>query len=464
MTLKRSTLAAFAAPCLPVAAAGLPFVVYLPPYYAGPLGLSLSVVGALFLIVRLIDVPLDPLIGHAIDRTMTRFGRYKPWILVAAALMSVGVALVFLAPPGITAFRAMVGLLTMYIAYSALALAITAWGATLSDDYHERSRVFGWWQMGNIIGMVLLLLVPPLTAHFNPDPSHSSGIHMMGWLVLIALPLTVALQLRVVPERNKASTHVHKLSDLIGIFKVPLLGRLMLVDLLAGLAAGIAGALLMFYFQAVRGFSGEQAGLLLLIYFCAGLAAAPFWIWLSRKTSKHRTLMISLVIYGVMQACLLILPSGTFLESAIAMALAGTPYAAAAFLLRAMLADLSDHHTLRTGQHQTGLFFAALTATNKVAYALAVGMTYPILDAIGFVATKGVNNSPQALSGLMVMFTLPPAVLLLIGAVIVARWPIDAAEQARIAAKLARGLSEPDLGATPSVAPPAASPLQSPAQ
>ena len=91
MTLKRSTLAAFAAPCLPVAAAGLPFVVYLPPYYAGPLGLSLSVVGALFLIVRLIDVPLDPLIGHAIDRTMTRFGRYKPWILVAAAMMCVGV-------------------------------------------------------------------------------------------------------------------------------------------------------------------------------------------------------------------------------------------------------------------------------------------------------------------------------------------------------------------------------------
>ena len=56
--VKRVSLLAFSGVSLPLAAAGLPFVVYLPPYYAGPLGLSLSVVGVLFLIVRLIDVPL----------------------------------------------------------------------------------------------------------------------------------------------------------------------------------------------------------------------------------------------------------------------------------------------------------------------------------------------------------------------------------------------------------------------
>jgi GPH family glycoside/pentoside/hexuronide:cation symporter len=74
MTGRRSswTLAAFAAPCLPLAALGLPLVVYLPEYYVSDLGLSLSVVGAAFLLVRLADIILDPILGGVMDRTRTR--------------------------------------------------------------------------------------------------------------------------------------------------------------------------------------------------------------------------------------------------------------------------------------------------------------------------------------------------------------------------------------------------------
>lgn len=438
MIVKRTTLLAFVAPCLPVSAAGLPFVVYLPPYYAGPLGLSLAVVGVLFLVVRLIDVPLDPLIGHAIDRTQTRFGRYRPWAFAGAALMFVGAYLAFLAPPGISALRALAGLLALYIGFSTLSLAQTAWGATLSDAYHERSRVFGWWQMATILGLVLMLLVPPTVAKLADDPDHAAGIHAMGYLVMVLLPITVALLLRFVPERASKGDQAHSLGDMIAIFRIPLLRRLMLVDLLAGMALGLAGALLLFFLQSARGFTAADASLLLLFYFIAGLLVAPFWVRLSRRTSKHNALKWSLIVYALFQAALLVLPNEGFALTAVFMTLAGAPYAAPALLLRSMLADLSDAETLRTGQERTGLFFATLTAVSKLAYAIPVGLTYPVLQAAGFDAKLGTANSPEALATLAFLFAIPPAIMGAMGAIIAARWPIGAEEQARIAAELAR--------------------------
>ena len=80
------TLAAFAGPCLPMAALGLPLVLNLPTFYAQSMGLSLDVVGYIFLAVRLIDISFDPILGSLMDRTRTRIGRFRPWRQGAAIL------------------------------------------------------------------------------------------------------------------------------------------------------------------------------------------------------------------------------------------------------------------------------------------------------------------------------------------------------------------------------------------
>ena len=86
----------------------------------------------------------------------------------------------------------------------------------------------------------------------------------------------------------------------------------MLIDFLVAMAAGMAGALLLFFFEAARGFSPAQSSLLLLIYFIAGLVAAPGWVALSRRYGKHSALMLSLIIYAVFQGSLLFLPRRTW--------------------------------------------------------------------------------------------------------------------------------------------------------
>ncbi|KAB7647733.1 MFS transporter [Polymorphobacter fuscus] len=437
MKISRGTLAAFAAPCLPIAANGLPVVVYLPPYYASALGLDLAVVGFLFFVVRFIDVPLDPIVGHLVDRTDTRAGRFRPWMAGGALVMALGVYATFMASPGLTPLRAFAGLMLMYLGYSALLVSHTAWGAVLSDDYHERSRIFGWWQASNLLGLFLILGVPPLAQKLAASDDPSFGVHAMGWTIMAALPLTVGWCLLRVRERARTGGEHHRFADIMAVLKLPLLRRILLADLLASLAPGMTGALFLFFFVAARGYSTASAMNLLLFYFAAGLLSAPLWVRVARRFSKHRALIWSLMAYCVFQTATIIIPGNQFGIAAVAMVFAGIPAVAPAFLLRAMLADVSDAETLRSGQQKTGLFYAALAAVQKLGYAIPVGLSYSILQLIGFVPNLGAANAPSAIDGLVLLFVVP-AVVLAIGAIIVLRgWPIDADTQARNAAALA---------------------------
>src|SRR5882762_3043746 len=95
------TLAAYAAPCLPLAGLGLPLVVYLPEFYASELGLSLAQVGFAFMMVRFLDVAFEPFFGGVMDRTRTRFGRFRPWFAISAPLLMAATGMLFMAKPGV---------------------------------------------------------------------------------------------------------------------------------------------------------------------------------------------------------------------------------------------------------------------------------------------------------------------------------------------------------------------------
>jgi len=438
--LKRLTLAAFAAPCLPLTGVGLPLIVYLPPYYAGTLGLDLALTGIIFSAVRWIDLPLDIVFGHGIDRTDTKWGRFRPWMVIGGLVMMAGLALVFFAEPGLSPLRAFLGLLLMYAGYSAAAVAHTSWGQALSTDYHERSRIFGWWQGTNMIALMGLLAVPPLVNALGPrwglEPSTALGVHAMGW-VLLALMLPALLAVSTgVPDGAPLHGSPHGWGDVKTALKRPLLQRLLLIDLLATLPAGFGGALLVFFFEAARGFSQADARLLLLFYFAAGLIGAPLWGWVARRTSKHMAVAWAIGSYAVLHMGLVLAPNAGFWVAAAGMLLAGIPAVAPPFLVRAMLADVTDAETLATGRSNAGLYYAVLVGVQKLGYAIPVGLAYAVLDAVGFDAKLGAANTQSAIDGLVMLFLVPPVVSA-VGAAWLARgWTIDRAAQARIIAEL----------------------------
>jgi glycoside/pentoside/hexuronide:cation symporter, GPH family len=440
--LKRRTLAAFAAPCLPLTGVGLPLMVYLPPYYAGTLGLDLAMTGILFSAVRWIDLPLDIYFGHGIDRTDTRWGRFRPWMTVSALFLILGLAMVFFAPPGLSPLRAFLGLFLLYAGFSAAQVAHTSWGQALSTDYNERSRLFGWWQTGNMLALLTLLAVPPLANALGPrfgfEATASLGVHAMGWVLIMLVPPTFLAILLAVPDRKSAHASPHGWADVWTALKRPLLRRVMLIDLFASLPPGFGGALLIFFFEAARGYSVSEARLLLLFYFAAGLLGAPMWSLLARRTSKHMAVAIAISAYAVLHAALVLAPQANFWAAAGGMLLAGLPAVAPPFLVRAMLADVTDAETLATGRNNAGLYYAVLVGVQKLGYAIPVGLAYVVLDAVGFDAKLGSANTPAAIEGLTLLFLIPPIVTAMAAAWLAKGWTIDRAEQARIVAALAK--------------------------
>lgn len=449
------TLAALAAPCLPLAGLGLPLVVYLPEYYASELGLSLTAVGAAFGAVRLLDMAFDPYIGGVMDRTRSRFGRFKLWFAIGAPILMLAAYMLFMAKPGVSSFYLWAWLLVVYAGVSIASLSHLAWAAVLSPSYDQRSRIYGWWQAGNVVGMILVLTLPAVLPLFGVS-GHVAGVQAMGWFIVLLLPLTVGLALWKVPEAQVApQKHKSGFREYAALFKRPSVVRILVADLLIGTGPAITGALFFFFFERVKGFDKGEASLLLLIYFIGGLVGAPVWTWLSYKISKHGALALSGVIYAVMTMFALAIPQGSMLFGSILMFLIGVPYAAGAFLLRAMMADIGDEERLESGVDRTGLLYAILSGTVKIGSAAAVFVTFPLLQLMGFDPTgKGVDTG---LDGLAILFAAVPAGMSLAAAWIVFKFPLTAERHAEIRAALAaRDMDEtsladaaPEMGSEP---------------
>lgn len=458
MTERRSsgTLAAFAAPCLPLAALGLPLVVYLPEYYVSELGLSLSVVGAAFLLVRVADIILDPILGGMMDRTRTRIGRFRPWLAASAPVLMIASYFLFMAKPGIGPLYLWGWLVVCYIGYSMGVLSHTAWGAVLSPDYQQRSRVYGWWSAGNVVGMILVLVLPPILARVYQG-DHAAGVQGMGWFIIALLPLTFLLAMGVVGETNVPPVkHAAGLRQYLGMLKRPSVQILLFADLLMGLAPGIGGALFFFFFERIKGFDKAEAGILLLIYFVAALGGSPIWPYLAKKIGKHGALAVAAIIYAVFQVAACFTPRGTSAIGTISLILAGLPYSAAPLLVRSMMADLGDEERLASGVDRTGLLYAVVNGTVKLGYALAAGV-FIVLAALGFDPKIPSAQGDIALIGL---YAVAPAVLGLLVCAIILRYPLDANAHAEIRRQLdERDAAEPLPSPSPE---PHVSPLAAP--
>jgi glycoside/pentoside/hexuronide:cation symporter, GPH family len=419
---------AYTLPAIPSAALGLPLVVYLPPFYAEEIGLGLSLVGTIFMITRFWDVFTDPIVGIISDRVTTRLGRRRHWIILSVPILMVSVYQVFLPANNVDGSYLLFWLLVLYVGYTLLMICHIAWGAELSDDYHDRSTIQGWREFAVVFGMLAVLALPAIVENLGEVTSFFK-MASMGWFVIIFLPITVTIAVFFVKENPREFVPLKWQKLLKIILKNRLLQWVLLADLLTGIVPGIAGSLYIFYIEYVLNL-GKLSSVLLLIYFAAGFIGIPFWIKLSHRYGKHQTFTIAMIYTTLTLPLFLLIKPGIWWLCAVVNLLYGLSSGAPSFLLRAIIADVGDHDKLKTGNESTGLYYSLLTMTNKIGYALAVGITYPILDWIGFIPGK--NNSESAILGLKNMFILMPIPLIILAGILMVKFPLDAKKHQEI--------------------------------
>jgi glycoside/pentoside/hexuronide:cation symporter, GPH family len=365
-------------------------------------------------------------IGMAMDQTRTPLGRFTPWLLASAPVIMTGSWFLFMAEPGVGPAYLAGALALTYVGFSMGMLSQMSLGATLSTDYHERSRVFALWQAGNVVGMLLVLMIPVLVVQ-GLGGTPAEGVRDMGWFIIVLMPLTALLAAMFAKEAPpRAAARRTSLSDVRALLGLRACRKLLAADLVLMFASGVTGGLFLFYFTAVKGY-GALAPVLLLIYFVAGLAGAPLWTWLARRWGKDKALIAACFYAAATQPLIMALPVGNFVGAAAGMAVAGVVYAAAAYLLRAMMADVGDEDLLTTGQDRTGLLYAFVTLTGKAGYALAVGVTYVGLGLVGYEPKLAADNTPGAIAGLTALFIGLPVVCNLLGAWALSAYPINQA-------------------------------------
>ena len=428
-----AVLAAFSGPCLPLAAFGVALPVTLPEFYATYVGLELGVVATVFMAVRLIDIVFDPFLGWGMDKTKTRFGRYRPWLALATPMLMLAALMMFVVvQPGAPAVYLFGWLLFLYLGFSIGTLGQLGWAAVLAPQYDQRSRVYGWWQVFNIIGVVLILVLPTVVVQTGIG-TYADGVRIMGWGIIIALPVTIGLAMAAVPEPVTAGDQPHgSLGAYLALLKTPVVRKLLIADLLLGVAPGITGSLLFFFFGQIRGYDHTEAGLFMLFYFVAGLCGAPFWAWLATRVGKDRGLAIASLVSAVLYVGATLVPGGNFVLTAVVMFIAGLPYAAGLFLTRAMMADAGDQERFETGVDRTGLMLSILSATTKIGHVVAL-VPYLILQWVGFRAVPGPNgNSDTSLLTLQILFIAVPGLLLALTAWVLKNYPLTAARHNEI--------------------------------
>jgi Na+/melibiose symporter-like transporter len=432
------TLAAFAAPCLPLAAFGLPLVITLPHFYSETLGLDLAAVGAAFLFVRLIDIGFDPIFGTILDRTRWNFGRFKGWMAISTPILFLAIYMLFMAKPGVTPLYLWFWLLVVYLGYSIAVLSHTAWAATLSAEYHERSRVYAFWQTGNVLGMILILGLPVALGALKLIDGEQGVVSSQGWLILLLLPVMMMLAIRRVEEPRPIearSAPKATIGDYFQLLKRPTVVRILVADLLTGLAPGVAGTLYFFFFMRIKQFTYLESLALLLIYFAAAIGGAVIWTRLAKRRGKPGALIIACVVYAIVQFAVVTLPAGNFWLAVPFLIAAGIPYSAGALLLRSMLADYGDEERLATGKDRTGLLYAILTGTVKAGTALALTSTI-LLKGLGFDASNPAASTELSMQGLLALYAVVPGIIGLLAAAAMIGYPLTEAKHAEILRQL----------------------------
>jgi len=383
--LGRAQLASFCVTALAIQALATLSTVFLPEFYANAIGLPVGAVGTAFMTVRVLDLMIDPVLGGMMDATRTRWGRFRPWLVASAPVLMLSVLMLFEAARGASMTYLWVWLFIFFLGFSMIVLSHLAWTATLSTVPAERTRVFAWWQVFATAGQFSILAILPIVSRLYPnDPA--VGVHTAGWVMIVLIPLAIALAIKTTPERpvHDDPGHRTRISDYIGLFRQQTVLRLVLADLAIALSTGVANAVALFYYMGQLGFDRAGASTLILIAYAAAFAGTPLFTKLANRIGKAKALQVGALIQAVLQVAVALQPANNFLLTAATVATLGLCIPIAWFLPRAMMADVADASRALFGADRTGLLYASLNGSMKLALGLAVGLAFLLLDWLGF--------------------------------------------------------------------------------
>jgi GPH family glycoside/pentoside/hexuronide:cation symporter len=404
-------------------------------FHYASLGVGLTQIGAILMVARLLDVLIDPAIGLLSDRTRNRFGRRKTWIALGAPIYALAAWQLFVPPEPVTATYFAAWLILFWLGFSTINIPYYAWGAELSADYHERTRITTWRTIVGTLGSFAFLAIPAIRQQFfGVGGKPAEVLAMAAGVTVVAVPLFVALAVTNVADRGVGGSVVPLLRGLRVMGRNGAFLRLLAAFTIVGLGPVLQGAMFPFFMQHVVGdtTSGPK---ILLIYYPTVACGVLLWGALARHIDKHRAWMVGMAVMVCATASYMLVGRGDLPLVMTILAVSGIGSGALTALPASMKADVVDLDAVESGEDRAGLFFAAWSLAVKFIAAVGQGLAFTTLAWIGFHAQG--DNGPNEIFGLRVFYSAGPMLLYLTAVLIVWGYPITSARHARLRAELA---------------------------
>lgn len=408
-------LAGFALLAVATGGINIPIQIYLPAFYATAVGLDLATIGLVFMVSRLISVGADPVIGWASDRTRSRIGRRKPWILGGGLLTLVGIAAVFFPPAGAGPAWLAASLVLLGIGWTAATTPHVTWGGELAKEPTQRSRIQAYLMTGSSLGIFLVLLAPAVLDFVSPG-GPERRVYAMGALlgtVLAAGLVAIAVLFR---ERPATPTLGPQWRHLGALARDGELVRIIASDFCVAVGQGLRGALFLFF--ATRYIGVASPALLLMLQYAFGILAGPIWARISYRLGLRRTLIVAELAQVTVNVLALALAPGQQMLFAVLVVGQGLLQGSGNLMLRSMIYGVADRHRDRGAGEVAGLLSSVFNVTTNAGFAMAVGIGLPVLAWLGFDPRA---SGTAGVDGLHVFFALGPALGHLLSVAII-RW------------------------------------------
>jgi GPH family glycoside/pentoside/hexuronide:cation symporter len=423
---------------------------YLLIFLTDIVGLPVGLAGVPLIIGRSWDWINDPIVGHISDRTRTRWGRRRPYLLFGALPFALAFAMLWWRPP----WEDMVAVVAYYaVAYVLFEAAATfvympyfALTPELTSDYDERTSLTTYRMFFSILGSLLAFTVP-LFIIGTFEQQNTPKVLMMGAIFAVAsgLPLLVTFFGTREQRDHMELKQPGLFESLRAAWRNPPFLYSLGIFLLTWICMDVIQLVLLYYLKywlrreseiALCVFAMEfeirERDLIMIVIFVTAILVLPLWQWVARRWSKRWAYVAGVAFWAVMQILLVLVTSSTSLWIVLVLCfLAGVGIAAAHVLPWAIMPDAVEWDEWKTGERHEGMFYSLSTLVHKVALSLAVVVVPLVLQFTGYKPNIA-EQTPSALLGLRILMGPVPAVLLCLGILCAIRYPLTRERYAQI--------------------------------
>ncbi|APE26879.1 MFS transporter [Aurantiacibacter gangjinensis] len=405
------------------------------PFYTDVLGLNAALAGTVFLIASLWDGFADTVIGAIADRTRTRWGSYRPYLIFASPLLVVAFMLAFLTPDweqGGLFLYALLSQIFLRTAYSLVSIPYSSLSARISQDSGERSSMAGWRMFFAFSGGAFVTFVmPQLVQSLGEETQSTTYVLAAGLTGLISLPFFwIVFANTSEPERLRdanpsgftvaASVEDFRATVRMAFANGPLV-RIFGCIIVSSLAFTMTNKCLVYYVTYYL----ERPDLVPRIVPFAlviNLLFAPFWAGVARKIDKRTTWLVANVVSVVAYLLFFFSTSRDPVVASLLIALISAANIAYQVLFWAMLPDTVEYNAWKTGQRHDGKVFGIASFAKQLALGINGALLGFLLVTIGY--TPNVEQTADTLWGLKAIMALIPLAGVLLSGWLIWGYPL----------------------------------------